>query len=748
MSVLPRFDEVTLNTPLPGWGLVLALGLLAALAWRSWRRYAPLPPRPRRFLRGLRMAGLVLTGLVLLQPELLRWQLTPRHGTLAVVLDASGSMLVDDEEGGSRWRRAVEAAHVLIRRSSEGTAVRLYLLEDEVRPLPSGVHLDPNTPPRAVARSDLRGALERWLATRSGSASAPAAVLLLSDGADTEGSTPELPTLQGVPVHAIALGGRRPLRDRAVIGVEAPATVPVRDRVRVRVRVRASGSRAERLPIRLWRGEQLLAEAEAELDEHGEGEAELPFLLRTRGHAVLRVEVEPLEGDEVPENDVRHLLVEARREHLRVLHLAGRPSWDVRFLRAFLKRDPGTRLVSFFILRTEGDETNAAPEEMALIPFPTDELFRQHLDRFDVVILQNFDYEPYGIAPYLPGLARHVRRGGGLVMIGGERAFERGGYASTPLAPLLPVRLRADHGAETNGSLWEEPFRPIVAPGADAHPLVNLWSEAAMGWGRLAPVDLLHRVAAVREEAVVLLRHPSLRADDGSPAPVLALSWPDRGRVAALLTDGSWRWGMPSAAKGGDPSSHGRFWDRLLRWAAGDPSLAPCRLRVAQARLAQGEPIEVSLHARDRSFRALQAREMVLAILDDQGGFHGTRRITSDAAGKWNGRLSAPERPGGYRIALQGQDLRCDTWVLVEPGGRERTDPSARHDWLRGLAHATGGAFFEEADDLPAPQQIGRHGAPRRTLERTAPLRSWPVLAILFSLFAFEWRLRRRHGLP
>ncbi len=48
--------------------------------------------------------------------------------------------------------------------------------------------------------------------------------------------------------------------------------------------------------------------------------------------------------------------------------------YDERFLRSFLKRDPATDLISFFILRNTSDLTMAGPDELALIPFPTDEL--------------------------------------------------------------------------------------------------------------------------------------------------------------------------------------------------------------------------------------------------------------------------------------------------------------------------------------------------------------------------------------
>ncbi len=153
----------------------------------------------------------------------------------------------------------------------------------------------------------------------------------------------------------------------------------------------------------------------------------------------------PVLADEaIAENNRRAFVLKVVRDKIRVLQVAGRPSWDERFLRGMLKRNPNVDLISFFILRSRTDIDDASQDEMSLIPFPTDELFGHQLPSFDVVFLQNFNYEPYGMGQYLDEIRRYVEGGGALVMTGGDLSFSSGGYSDTAIAEVLPVQLPAN----------------------------------------------------------------------------------------------------------------------------------------------------------------------------------------------------------------------------------------------------------------------------------------------------------------
>jgi hypothetical protein len=169
------------------------------------------------------------------------------------------------------------------------------------------------------------------------------------------------------------------------------------------------------------------------------------------------------------------------RDKTRVLQIAGRPSWDERFLRQILKNDPGIDLVSFMILRTPaslGTDIRGLPipvEELSLIPFPTVDIFEKGLSQFDIVIFQNFDHRPYVPFQYLNFVKDYLDKGGAFVMIGGDQSFSAGGYGGTPIEEILPNRLGIEALSEGKSGWIEAGDLPLKLTSAGKeHPIMKL----------------------------------------------------------------------------------------------------------------------------------------------------------------------------------------------------------------------------------------------------------------------------------
>ncbi|HXU83115.1 MAG TPA: glutamine amidotransferase, partial [Polyangia bacterium] len=322
------------------------------------------------------------------------------------------------------------------------------------------------------------------------------------------------------------------------------------------------------------------------------------------GNVVFEIATPVLQGEALSTNNAQVFTLKVIRDRVRVLHVCGRPSWDERFLRSILRLDPNVDLVSFFILRTDTDEIPWNRDDMALIPFPHREIFEEQIKSFDLLIFHNFNYGPYHVEPYLPGVREYLESGGAVAMIGGDLSFASGGYGQSALADALPVDLS---GIPPSGerSLTTDTFKPKLTAEGRGHPVTSLSLDGKTNesrWAALPPLEGINRVARVRPGAAALLTHPTLKSEDGKPAPVLAVGEVGKGRVLALLTDTGWHWGFQSAGAGDDGRAFQRFWEGAIRWLVRDPALTLLRVDLDKVEYRRGQAANVRVRARHADY--------------------------------------------------------------------------------------------------------------------------------------------------
>jgi uncharacterized membrane protein len=667
-------------------------------------------------------------------------------GARVIVLsDASRSMALAGDGGRSRRANRDEAIAKL-QASAKNT--RLVVLEfGEGAPTPAREAPQGGEAIAYAPRSDL-GEAVRALAASSDER--PAAVVVVSDGrlddppeGASEANLRALGEALHVPIDTIATTTDVPA-DASVRRVStagaAVAHVPLPVRVEVgcggglpcdELTVTARELRDDGPPAVLASGVAHIKDGKAALD--------LTIVLDRAGSRIVEIGISPQPGDTVPDNDQRLITLDVARDRVRVLHVAGRPTNDVRALRQWIKSDASVDVVAFFILRTPTDDVRATQNELALIPFPVDELFQEHLPSFDAVVLQDFDAQPYGLEKYLENIRRYVRRGGGLVMVGGENAFVAGGYAGTPLADVLPVELDGSPGAT----------------GADTSPFVPVWTPEGLASPLLAPLrdivgDELPQMPGanvlgdVRPGGIALWSHSTRTTKGGAKMPVLAIGEQAEGRTIALGVDGAWEFEFSQLGARTAGRGHGALWDGLLGWLMRDPRFEPAQLEVVGGCTA-GRPATLRVRMLPTGTTGSESVTLDVTRIDKaQAPVHVVRTRPADALTL---DFALPKlETGAYTARLRMADGAMTRYDFAcEAGGDEWADSRPDPERLRALARATGGAFAvaADADSLPLPKptviSAERHVTP------VAPPWTWTTAAAL--LLGAHWFARRRGGL-
>ena len=184
----------------------------------------------------------------------------------------------------------------------------------------------------------------------------------------------------------------------------------------------------------------------------------------------------------------------------------------------------------------------------------------EQLDVFDVVVISDIGSNSFLLPDEtfmrsqkspnrLALVADYVRRGGGLVMVGGYLSFTgidgKARYGMSPLAEVLPVTLlpHDDRIERSEGASVEVcvPDHPVL--GGTSGP----WPQL-LGYNRLI----------AKPDAVVVARS----GDD----PVLVVGHHGQGRSAAFASDLAPHWAPPEFMNW---AHYPRLWNAILSWTAG-----------------------------------------------------------------------------------------------------------------------------------------------------------------------------------
>jgi len=763
----------------PPWVTLLFAAFAVAFIVAVYLRESKAASRTfRLFLAGVRLALVALAAMMIAQVSL------SLHRTglpyVAVVVDDSQSMTIDDrsEEGvrqvlaarvkaamgdsaePTRWNLAAalltENDAAMLTAMAEEYKLRVYFLDGK-QPRPAQATSAPEI------AAEIRSADVDGETTRLGDGvravlndlrgSAPAAVVLMSDGINTDGpplsDAAELARRRGVPLFVVALGSDQPIRDLKLSNLMVDDVVFVDDVVHFKANLSATGLKGTKVRVVLRKegDSKVLAAIEATLGDDGKTEeVRLPYRPKEVGQFKFTVEAEPQKGELNTDNNRQQRTVDVRKEKIRVLLVQAYPSFEFRYLRNMLARD---ETIELHTVLQDADLEYAEQDAAALAVFPVrrDELFA-----YDVVILG--DVNPAMLSgSTLENLFEFVddrNKGGSLVLIAGPN-YMPGAFRGTPLASLMPLDLGSARfpGRE---QLLTEGYR--VAPtelGLTTPPmqLGDTPAETESIWARLPELYWLLEIHDLKPAARVLAVDPRRTAHDGRPLPVICLQYVGAGKVLFHATDETWRW----RRRVGDVF-FARYWVQMIRYLSRSKLGSADRsatLVTDRRQYEQGEPVRLWVRFADE--RLAPAEDDGVTVVLEQRG-QKTRRIPLRRAATARGtfqttlsRLSA----GEYHVwvalpTLEGQAPAAD-FAVKRPGGefeQVRTDAAA----LRQAAETSRGQYytFDMAErligDLPPGRQVPIESLPPKPLWN-----KWPVLLAFLTLLIGEWVLRKLGGM-
>lgn len=774
--------------------LMIALVAFLALSF-SWIAIRRIRSRQRRLLIfSLRVAATFLIIAAVLQPQLLQQEVLRIKNKVALVFDSSQSMSLKDKETDimrfQMARQFLKDNQPFFDQLERSFDVDYLAFSETVQEL-NKESLD-GLSPKGI-RTDITNLLKDL---KKRYTDAPIkGIFVLSDGTDTSGImraavednalklAKELPA----PVHAFCTGNPDAVKDVAIHDIVYDDFAFVRNPWHIDVTIKLTGFESLSFPVTLKQGENIIASKSVlTTGDEDEYHVSMSFIPYTTGTFLYTISIPVQVGEVVTDNNIASFQIHVIRDKIRIMHLCGRPSWDERFLREVLKKDPHIDLISFFILRTPSDIIDASNKELSLIPFPAEELFTQVLDSFDIVIFQNFDYRPYDLSLfrfpyYLSKIRDYVfETAGGFIMIGGDLAFSQGGYDGTPIEDIIPVDLDGEQDR-----IDTENFHAVLTTEGLRHPITMFDHDEDRNskiWQSLPQLNGCNVITKLKDDGVPLAECGMRNAEFGitphSEAPVVAVMDVGKGRSMVVLTDSLWRWNFLAVGAGGSNRHYVRFWQTAVRWLIKDPELNLVRVSTNKEVFLPGENVEVRIKVLGRDYQPEEGANVTVEITNashPQGEYPTTLPPpTPQGEGMgWGGKTDKdgqynfsfkPEQEGYHTVkasaavgAYSNTPLPSQKDVIgeattvfnVESLNREFKDPSINEGLLKEISKLSGGKYFTlPARDIQKKLTIENPEVIRFIGKRSISLwDNWFIYVAIVGTLAAEWWLRKSSGI-
>lgn len=451
-----------------------------------------------------------------------------------------------------------------------------------------------------------------------------------------------------------------------------------------------------------------------------------------------RLSVKDVDGEMTVLNNTREFAVDVREKSINVLLYGNMLDVNFSMLKRELSEDETIKLTSVYRKNAEVFLIDGARQEGDQVfsrGFPADE---EVLDLYTCIVLGSFPADFISPASF-DAIRRYVEDGGNLVLLGGPKSFDRGGYFKTALAPLIPWKESNDPRGISAGQ-----FPVMIPPEGTGHGLSS--ATAAILKSVTAPVFYsVNKVGARRSGALSLMN-----ASVGSQiVPIVALQPYGKGQTLGVATDTLWRW---SRMEGDISGAFAQFWRDSIRYMAGE--IEGGRFLTVAWDRKRYRPSEQG-HAEIGIVGRYAEGEVYLKGSVEHAGTTQDLSIVLKDGNDFQTKVFFPDR-GDYKVKLEatlaGEPL--DTYervIRVGSNVSEGADLAVDHPFLENLAARSGGNYQREAD---ADQLIQRLKAMLMTSAdpHDTPLVREPDLfgvlpifiLLVMSVLLWEWVLRRR----
>jgi hypothetical protein len=605
----------------------------------------------------------------------------------------------------------------------------------------------------------------------------PAAVVSLTDTSDA--SIAEAQNIAGLtpaPLFVMPVSAEARTPDVSVNFVDCAGTASLDIPTTLRAVLYGRGMAGRSTLVKLSDEALALSSTVAHWKEDSET-ITVPLMLAPRVEGLHRytVRAETCDGELNSENNEISFSVEVRRAERRVLFMENQPTWEGKFIRRALEENRSI-VVDYFAQVSRSAVLGRQQTESSPSPWAVIGDFKK-LAAYDCIIVGPTDSSSITERAARNLTAFVERRGGGLVILGGNDFAGSILSPSSPLSHLSPAQVAASRRSDVpRGANAKSPEtgsqsqvqgasgsgraidRAILTPTEEGRGL--FWSaDGNKQMERLGPLSESYaQVKSLKAGAVVLAIDGS-RKQPGGPALIAAQPY-GYGRTLLFAPSDSWKIGLAESSD--NRGAFALLWQNLVLWSAVGAEPASS-IRLHAGAVESGDTVRAYLVARDDSFNPAAQLSLRGAV-----EFDGSEKLGHEKAGH-TVKLPLtithdPDLPGVYQLnapAVGEGNALLSVAVRFKGGGEQSLSlpfyvQASRAAWrespdvderLRIIARASEGELFKPDELELLMSRLANLRATHRAVREAHRLRESVALAFLLPvLMSLEYFLRKRHS--
>ncbi len=734
------FHHVAIESWLSTWLIPFIAAAIVGFCLYQYSREKSLSRKQKAVLITLRSLAYISLLMILCFPKLLIEGEGALPGTVPVVIDASESMQIKDDNEKARFSKAVETLKIL-------NGDKRYNKEIKTEAFSAGKEFSfIENPDKLVADADytsINQMLEKGIDRRKGEYCP--GIILLTDGAHNSTEDPEnavkLFQKLGIPVYACGFGKEKS-KDISAEYILGEDVVFLNEKAKIYVNLNQNGYTGDDTEVKLLLGDKQVYAGRHKLDKDGEISVPVEYIPRTKGTFQLKVEIPAMPGEVTTENNTYIKNVRVIDEKIRILMLFGTPSWEYRYLMGAFERDKRVDVKAWLVGADKRLFAKGSDKTSLLSGLPD----KKDLGKsYDIIFISRLDAIALP-AEFQQSLKRFVEEQGGSIAILADMVSVPYSFKGTPLEELMPMTIAGRAGRSYKNEMFDilkDELHFELTDEGSSHQLSAFSGnkdENRKAWAGLPPIYNCYAAGRLKPSAISLANLSSGR----QKYPAIAFHSYGKGTVLFMGFDSTWRW----RKEFGDRYFRD-FWSKAVQFL-GLPHLlnesAQSTIFIGKETCYSGEKVGIRAKICNPDYSPVITDIIKMTVnengIDKQTDMHSVPGRPGIYKAEY-----MPELSGMLKISLPAQYSARPVELRIIKPQLEFHNSGLNRKLLEKVTTGTGGLYYtqEQAGQIMSDLYKNRHKVPISV--KISLWDSMLLLVLALMLFSAEWYFRKTYYL-